>query len=105
MLVDGDDLCTLTGQFVDGSVKYLGLRPFQRALVNALVRLGCLQLTPFGSGSHDREQKGIGHAERRARISAYDLNVRTLAEQGLLTEAQADTLRAFAGALESARRD
>ena len=105
VVVDGDDLCTLTGQFVDGSAKYQGLRPFQRALVNALVRLGCLQLTPFGSGSRDPEQKGMGHAERRAHISAYDLNVRTLAEQGLLTETQADTLRALAGALGSARRD
>ena len=105
MLVDGDDLCMLTGQFVDGSGKYLSLRPFQRALVNALVRLGCGQLTPFGSRSDGRDQQGFGHDERRAHISAYDLAVRTLAEQGLLTDTQADTLRALAGALGSARRD
>ena len=102
VLVDGDDLCTLTRQFVDGSAKYLARRPSQRAAINALVRLGCSQLTPLGPSLAARDEGSgpqLGARDRRTRISAYDQKVRTLAEQGLLTRTQATTLQALAGAL------
>jgi polyvinyl alcohol dehydrogenase (cytochrome) len=108
VLVDGDDLCTLTGQFVDGSARYLALRPFQRAVVNALVRLGCSQLNSPGPRFAERAPQGagprLGDRDRRAPTGAYDQSVRTLADQGFLTEAQADTLQALAAALGSGRR-
>jgi hypothetical protein len=85
------DLCTLTRQFVDGSAKYLALKSLPRAVVDALVGLGCKVLTSI--------VPKLSPAHKQPFVSAYRQSVQTLAQAGWLTPAQATTLVGLAGGL------
>ena len=76
------DLCTLTGQFVDGSAKYTALHGLRKAVVNALVKGACSTLT-----------------KRQAFVNAYKQVVQGLVKPGWLSQQQASTLNGLADAL------
>jgi hypothetical protein len=89
--VSSASLCTLTGQFVDGSKKYGTLKPFQKALVDLAVRNGCSLLTSVGPN--------VKPAQKQAFINAYANAVQALVGPGWLSQAQAKILQGLAGAL------
>ena len=84
-------LCTLTGQFVQGSAKYQQLNALQRIVVNALVTGGCNLLTQIAPK--------ISPSQKTTFINAYKQTVQGLAGAGWLTQPQAGALVTFAGAL------
>ena len=79
--VNPADLCTLTGQFVDGSANDTALHGLGKAVVNALKR-ACSSLT-----------------KKQAFINTYKQVVQALVKPGLLTQQQATTLSGLAEAL------
>ena len=76
--VSSAGLCTLTGQFVDGSAKYRALKPVQKAVVDLLVRVGCSFLTA--------DRPNLKPAQKQALINAYDNAVEALVGPGWLTQ-------------------
>ncbi len=80
--VSSADLCTLTGQFVDGSAKYTALHGLGKVVVDALVKGACSSLT-----------------RRQAFVNTYKQGVQALVKPGWLTQAQATTLGGLAEAL------
>ena len=85
------DLCTLTRQFVDGSAKYRALKALPRAVVDALIGVGCKALTSL--------VPKLSPAQKKPFIAAYKLSLQPLAQGGWLTTAQATILAGLDGAL------
>jgi hypothetical protein len=91
VVVDSRSLCTLTGQYVQGSAHYQALGPAARRLVDAAVNAACVYLTSIGPQTHP--------AQKAAFINAYKAAAQALARAGWLTPAEAATLGGLADRL------
>ena len=91
VVVSSAALCTLTGQFVDGSANYQALKPAQRKAVDVLVNTSCSLIISLGPK--------LAPGQTQAFINAYKASLETFVKLGWLTQGQAGTLGSLAGAL------
>ena len=84
-------LCTLTKQLVQGSAKYLALKPALRSAIDALWSAACSPLNSIVAK--------LKPAQKTALVNAYKLAVDILKSGGWLTAPQATSLKSLAGAL------
>ena len=85
------DLCTLTGQFVEGSAKFQALTPRQRAAVEAIVTEACNAIGKI--------VPNLGPRQKAVFVLLYEAATSALSKGGWLTAAQAGTLDQLAEAL------
>jgi hypothetical protein len=84
-------LCLLTGQDVEGSVKFKSLPSGQQRLIEALVTAACGPLNSISARLTPKQTAAL--------IAAYDNAVGGLAATGWLTSGQASNLKTLAATL------
>ena len=90
-IVNPAGLCSLTISDVEGSAKYLALKPAQKAVVNALAQGACQVLVAL--------EPKLGPLQKQVLVALYKQVVGVLEQQGWLTPAQTANLDTLAGGL------